>query len=558
MATTIRSEDNYVRRILSFFSFCFDMLQKETVKAKFQHLVRELGKVSTKSGLTVPKEAQVSMDFGNKMIFCHKTQKLMKDPLNNSKKSKSMLHIMEVSRKKYKLGAVVKYFSQQKQRDNTRTPKLGENNELKLYNKNGIIYDTYKKAISDASARVMYAIRLDGKIVTHQQIEGTYHSTLLASDPGICFGTMAVKNGKITYISNHSGHYKPTEENLYKAIKKLDGLFTDDAVVVFHHPSFNENGNLEINKDGTGILYVRSWCTVKQFIERIDNGVPIVPERDDRIIIPEVYFQHLFEYNESYKNKLILSEECKDRLIHYFYEPVPVFNGNVKIAIEHSIRKFIGAGFGHKPTINFDQEVYSKTISFCDKDDALNFSLILDKYHYDHELSDNQHVISISNIKAYGFFHKALKIEQKYLKIFEEQLKQKNEVKKRVESIIKNFTNICSGGAAVDSNQDTDKITLTLYNESCKSNARKFFPSFKKNKEGNNSISFEEKEECTILNIYIKDMYALLLDYFKINVERVCDLVKILTPQSGPESIIEDIEKIQEICCYKCNISSSR
>nr|WP_265014774.1 hypothetical protein [Wolbachia endosymbiont (group B) of Camptogramma bilineatum] len=81
-------------------------------------------------------------------------------------------------------------------------------------------------------------ITLDGKLVTHEHInvnksEWAYrHSTLAGGSPVLCSGLMKVVNGKITYIDNNSGHYKPESANLYNAVKKLEGLFSEDAKVV--------------------------------------------------------------------------------------------------------------------------------------------------------------------------------------------------------------------------------------------------------------------------------------------------------------------------------------
>ena len=52
------------------------------------------------------------------------------------------------------------------------------------------------------------------------------HSTLCAGRAVICAGTIKVSKGLITYISNESGHYKPTTQQLINAIYTLSDEYT--------------------------------------------------------------------------------------------------------------------------------------------------------------------------------------------------------------------------------------------------------------------------------------------------------------------------------------------
>ncbi|MDG7053036.1 MAG: hypothetical protein LKM45_04095, partial [Wolbachia endosymbiont of Alcedoecus sp.] len=84
----------------------------------------------------------------------------------------------------------------------------------------GELYDTTGETSKGEEDCIAYVITLDGKLVTHQHInvnksEWAYrHSTLAGGKPVLCSGLMKVKEGKITYIDNNSGHYKPTSTNL--------------------------------------------------------------------------------------------------------------------------------------------------------------------------------------------------------------------------------------------------------------------------------------------------------------------------------------------------------
>jgi hypothetical protein len=52
------------------------------------------------------------------------------------------------------------------------------------------------------------------------------HSTLAAGGPVICAGEIKIKNGLIEYISNESGHYRPSAEQLANAIYTLAEEYT--------------------------------------------------------------------------------------------------------------------------------------------------------------------------------------------------------------------------------------------------------------------------------------------------------------------------------------------
>jgi hypothetical protein len=64
-----------------------------------------------------------------------------------------------------------------------------------------------------------------GKMLqSHQRFN---HSSLNAGKDVICAGVMKVENGRLTYIDNMSGHYKPTKRNLLNALELLRGLNVD-------------------------------------------------------------------------------------------------------------------------------------------------------------------------------------------------------------------------------------------------------------------------------------------------------------------------------------------
>ena len=96
-----------------------------------------------------------------------------------------------------------------------------------------------KKGIGYAA----YALSTNGELYIHEHVSAAcnsggkpyfYHSSFFGAKPGICFGMIAVENGKITYIDNHSGHYQPQKAHLDDAVERLQWAFSDDADIQLH------------------------------------------------------------------------------------------------------------------------------------------------------------------------------------------------------------------------------------------------------------------------------------------------------------------------------------
>lgn len=68
-----------------------------------------------------------------------------------------------------------------------------------------------------------------------------YHSSYLAGNDVICAGCMKVKNGKLLWIDNRSGHYQPSVEKLVIVLQTLraQGVNITDDIIVH---SYNPNG----------------------------------------------------------------------------------------------------------------------------------------------------------------------------------------------------------------------------------------------------------------------------------------------------------------------------
>ena len=84
--------------------------------------------------------------------------------------------------------------------------------------------EKFRPAISMHGSYI-YVIDSAGRfyISYHNEIDKFHHSSLVAGDPVLCAGELRIDyiSGKITYLNNASGHYKPGPENLNLAVKLL-------------------------------------------------------------------------------------------------------------------------------------------------------------------------------------------------------------------------------------------------------------------------------------------------------------------------------------------------
>ncbi|MBF0298237.1 MAG: hypothetical protein HQK51_05930 [Oligoflexia bacterium] len=72
----------------------------------------------------------------------------------------------------------------------------------------------------------MYVLRDNGDIIVSNRIqEGRFHhSSLGGGKPVACAGTIRIENGKLTLVTNESGHYKPGRKQLDQMIERLREL----------------------------------------------------------------------------------------------------------------------------------------------------------------------------------------------------------------------------------------------------------------------------------------------------------------------------------------------
>ena len=108
---------------------------------------------------------------------------------------------------------------------------------------------------------------------------------------------MKVVNGKITYIDNNSGHYKPESANLYNAVKKLEGLFSKDAKVVCLPYWISLKKQIPLIRK----INLAKREPVEKFLERMEK------KGKDGLTQYERHFEKIKEFNEQYEQKLLLA-----------------------------------------------------------------------------------------------------------------------------------------------------------------------------------------------------------------------------------------------------------
>ncbi|XGA07960.1 MAG: hypothetical protein U0X86_000092 [Wolbachia endosymbiont of Xenopsylla cheopis] len=252
----------------------------------------------------------------------------------------------------------------------------------------------------------------DGRLVVHEHTdvgksEYAYrHSTLAGGKPIICSGLMKVIDGKIAYIDNNSGHYKPKEANLYNAIKKLEGLFSQDAKVTYL-------GSLELLRKQIPFIcrIPHTQESVEKFSKRMEK------KGKDGLTKYQRHFAQVKEYNNQYRQLLFLKS----------YKPV-LDENNYKTAVEHSISKIIGADYDHKPIIDFvnDKEnITEASITFDSENNCERLTKILDLKELSYIIQNNkekdEYTIFVVKDNMEEFIKNTLQINVDSVKLLDQQ-----------------------------------------------------------------------------------------------------------------------------------------
>lgn len=97
--------------------------------------------------------------------------------------------------------------------------------------RDGLLWEGFEAPFDTGIMLRAYVIDQYGCLYSSNQIfDKKYsfnHSTFNAGKDVLCAGTLKVAQGRLTMLSNSSGHYKPTRANLHNAVRMLDGLGAD-------------------------------------------------------------------------------------------------------------------------------------------------------------------------------------------------------------------------------------------------------------------------------------------------------------------------------------------
>ena len=123
--------------------------------------------------------------------------------------------------------------------------------------RDGLLWDGFEAPFDTGIMIRAYVIDEYGCLYSSNEIfDKRYsfnHSTLNAGKEVLCAGTLKVAQGRLTMLSNSSGHYKPTRANLHNAVRMLDGLGADLGqlrVVVGEPDPARPNKMVEHDYDG--------------------------------------------------------------------------------------------------------------------------------------------------------------------------------------------------------------------------------------------------------------------------------------------------------------------
>ncbi|MGW1739799.1 hypothetical protein ACWCPQ_13425 [Nocardia sp. NPDC001965] len=118
-------------------------------------------------------------------------------------------------------GRMVQYVSDPKKRERFRIHIV----DGKIYDAKGNLFDTTKTFLGRRRDAI-YVVDEEGRMYAHKMsMTGKFHhSSLLAGRPAAGAGTMRVENGVLTYISDRSGHYRPTRPLTDQVIAQLRSL----------------------------------------------------------------------------------------------------------------------------------------------------------------------------------------------------------------------------------------------------------------------------------------------------------------------------------------------
>lgn len=230
---------------------------------------------------------------------------------------------------------VTKYFNPQEQQENMLTPN-GANN-----------LTTSDGSFADFARPKTYAMSKDGEIGAHEtkwleandaipgnKQQSVHHSSIFAGDDVAHAGHISAKNGKINYLDDDSGHYRPDEKHTYAAYKKMkkQGILDENGKIKLVNKEAEDKMNqAEWNANQVNLPF-SAYGQTKGNEKQIRNKMSMLDElkesskvgEDENVIpAPLVAHQPLNEANpQSFDNNWFeIAEESEEADEEWFYNP---------------------------------------------------------------------------------------------------------------------------------------------------------------------------------------------------------------------------------------------
>jgi hypothetical protein len=118
----------------------------------------------------------------------------------------------------------------------------------KLYKADGKLLDTKSfESHWGGEGSAIFVMSKSGKLyVSPQEVGKFHHSSLLAGDDVAAAGTLSVKKGRITEISDQSGHYLPKVEISAQFLKELKAQGVDLGTITFSSMALRPSGQQQL------------------------------------------------------------------------------------------------------------------------------------------------------------------------------------------------------------------------------------------------------------------------------------------------------------------------
>ncbi len=136
-----------------------------------------------------------------------------------------------------------------------------------------------------------------------------HHSVLLGGTPALCAGIIKVSDGKITYISNESGHYKPSTENLFNFLSflKNQGLDLKDTQIedVSTKKTFNGFDEFSAAYRDTHTSLTEQLSSSMDLLSQVDP-VDEREHKESKSLLTKTMVRSDIELKEKKDNKILL------------------------------------------------------------------------------------------------------------------------------------------------------------------------------------------------------------------------------------------------------------